>query len=61
MHGPACDGMQLPDPEKQKHIGIGIVMRKAKEVRYFSAFNSNNLIVYLERGEAEETGAQDNV
>ena len=59
MHGPACDGMQLPDPEK--HIGIGNVMRKAKEVRYFSAFNSNNLIVYLERGEAEETGAQDNV
>ena len=41
----------------EKHIGIGIVMKKAKEVRYFSAFNSNNLIVYLEQGEEEKTGA----
>lgn len=39
----------------EKHIGIGIVMKRAKEVRYFSAFNSNNLIVYLERDEAEKT------
>ena len=30
-----------------KHLGIGIVMNKAKEVRYYSAFNSNNLIVFL--------------
>lgn len=31
-----------------KHIGIGLVIQMAKEVRYFSAFNSNNLIVYLD-------------
>ena len=31
-----------------KHIGIGLVMEMAKEVRYFSAFNSNNLIVLLD-------------
>lgn len=32
----------------EKHIGIGIVMKSAKEVRYYSAFNSNNLIVFLD-------------
>ena len=32
-----------------KHIGIGLVMEMAKEVRYFSAYNSNNLIVCLDR------------
>ena len=31
----------------EKHIGIGLVMELAKEVRYFSALSSNNLIVYL--------------
>jgi anti-sigma regulatory factor (Ser/Thr protein kinase) len=31
----------------EKHIGIGLVMKLAKEVRYFSALSSNNLIVYL--------------
>lgn len=31
----------------EEHLGIGIVMKKAKEVRYFSAFNSNNLIVMV--------------
>ena len=33
---------------REKHIGIGIVMKSAKEVRYYSAFNSNNLIVFLD-------------
>ena len=33
--------------EKRNHLGLRIVMENAKEVRYFSAFNSNNLIVYL--------------
>lgn len=32
----------------QKHIGISIAMNMAKEVRYYSAFNSNNLIVFLD-------------
>ena len=41
-----------------KHIGIGLVMEMAKEVRYFSAFNSNNLIVLLEMNkEAAEDSA----
>ena len=35
----------------EQHIGIGLVMEMAKEVRYFSAFNSNNLIVYLNMNE----------
>ena len=40
----------------QKHIGISLVMKRAKEVRYFSALNSNNLIVHLdlEREKSEE-------
>jgi len=32
----------------QKHIGIGVVMKMAREVNYFSALNSNNLIVHLD-------------
>ena len=32
----------------EKHIGIRMVMRMATEVRYFSTFGSNNLVVYLE-------------
>ena len=33
------------------HIGIRMVTKMAKEVRYFSTFNSNNLIVTMTRGE----------
>ena len=33
--------------DDDSHIGIRMVMELAKDVRYFSAFNSNNLIVYL--------------
>ena len=32
----------------EAHIGIRIVTKMAKEVRYFSAFNSNNLIVFID-------------
>ena len=34
--------------DKHEHLGIRIVMEKAKKVQYYSAFNSNNLIVYLD-------------
>ena len=30
-----------------KHSGIKLVMGMAKEIAYFNAFNSNNLIIYL--------------
>ena len=40
-----------------KHIGIGLVMEMAKEVRYFSAFNSNNLIVLLDMNKEAAEGA----
>ena len=33
----------------EEHIGIRLVMNGAKEVRYYSSFNSNNLIVILDR------------
>lgn len=30
-----------------KNIGIRMVMNMAEEVRYYSAFGSNNLVVYV--------------
>ena len=33
----------------EEHIGIRMVMNTAKEVRYFSTFSSNNLIVSIDR------------
>ena len=33
----------------EEHIGIRTVMNAAREVRYFSTFSSNNLIVYIDR------------
>ena len=33
----------------EQHIGLRLVMKAAKEVRYYSSFNSNNLIVILDR------------
>ena len=33
----------------QEHIGIRLVMKAAKEVRYYSTFNANNLIVTIDR------------
>ena len=32
----------------QEHLGIRMVTKMAKEIRYFSAFNSNNLIIYID-------------
>lgn len=32
----------------EAHIGIRMVTNLAKEIRYFSAFNSNNLILYID-------------
>ena len=42
--------MELVQPanEWKRNIGIRMVMRMATEVRYFSTFGSNNLVVYLE-------------
>ena len=38
-----------------KHMGIGLVIQMAREVRYFSAFNSNNIIVYLDTGDQKQS------
>lgn len=40
------------DPESQETVGIDLVMRLAENVKYFNAFQSNNLIIYLSREKA---------
>ena len=45
---------RLNKDKDDEHIGIRMVMEMAKEVRYFSAFNSNNLIVFLDLGSGPE-------
>ena len=47
---------RLNKDNNEGHVGIKIVMEKAKDVRYFSAYNSNNLIVYLGLNDAREAG-----
>ena len=37
----------------QENIGIHLVLSLAKEVRYFNAFQSNNVIIYLDRRTAD--------
>lgn len=36
------------DDQPEAHLGIRMVTKMAKEIRYFSAFNSTNLIVYID-------------
>ena len=35
------------DDDQTENIGIRMVVNMAEEVRYYSAFGSNNLVVYL--------------
>ena len=44
--------------DDDSHIGIRMVMELAKDVRYFSAFNSNNLIVYLDMDSQAGSGQE---
>ena len=37
------------DKETDRHMGIKLVNKMAKEVKYYNTFNSNNLLVYLEK------------
>lgn len=47
------------DDSPEKGTGLKIVMRLADDVRYFSAFNSNNIMVYINSGKgAEHEGNQ---
>lgn len=35
--------------EAENHIGIRLVLKMAKDVKYYNTFNSNNLMVYMDR------------
>jgi len=52
-------GVSAAAKDDDSHIGIRMVTELAKDVRYFSAFNSNNLIVFLDlnRDEAARAAA----
>ena len=39
---------QLTDAAPEKNIGIRMVMKLAKDIRYINTFNSNCLFIYLE-------------
>ena len=43
----AYDSLHVAD-SPEEHIGIRMVTVMATEMRYFSAFNSNNLVIYLD-------------
>ena len=46
------------DDSAESLAGLKIVIRLADDVRYFSAFNSNNIMVYIdaEKGEKHSEG-----
>lgn len=37
------------DENPEEHLGIKILLKQADDVRYFTAYGSNNLIVHMKR------------
>lgn len=37
------------DENPEAHLGIKILLKQADDVRYFTAYGSNNLIVHMKR------------